>query len=53
MDDTLNEEVIELEEPIIDATTLIVDETIVEDESYEELIILDLRRADRHDAWLC
>jgi hypothetical protein len=53
MDDTHNEEVIELEEPIIDATTLIVEEAIVEDESYEELIILDLRRADRHDAWFC
>jgi hypothetical protein len=52
----MNEPIIEevIEEPIVDATDLVVDEVVVEDDDvYEELIILDLRHASRQDAWLC
>jgi hypothetical protein len=54
MDDTTDEQTTELDEPVVDATSLIVEESVIDDESYEELmIILDLRRPDRQDAWLC
>jgi hypothetical protein len=53
MDHDTDEEVSESEEPIIDATDLIIGQTILDDEDYDELIILDLRTRDRHDAWLC
>jgi hypothetical protein len=53
MDDANDQEVIDLEDPIIDATNLIIDEIEIDDDGdYDELIILDLRNADRHDAWL-
>ena len=51
MDDT-NTEDVELELPEIDATDLVVGESILDDEDYDELIVLDLRTADRHDTWL-
>ena len=51
--DTNEHEVSEPEEPVIDATDLIIGESILDDENYDELIILDLRRRDRNDAWVC
>ena len=42
---------IEIGEPI-DATDLIIGQIIVDDENYDEVIVLDLRRREHHDAWL-
>ena len=42
---------IEVEEPI-DATDLIIGKIIVDDEDYDEVILLDLSRREYHDAWL-
>jgi hypothetical protein len=56
MADTNEHEVIELEQPIFDATNLIIDEVVDadnDDDDYEELIVLDLRKSDHHDAWMC
>jgi hypothetical protein len=51
MDDTTNEPVIEIEEPVIDATDLVIGETVIDDENYDEIVI-DLRKREHHDAWL-
>ena len=51
--DTNEHEVSEPEETVIDATDLIIGESILDDENYDELIILDLRRRDRNDTWVC
>lgn len=53
MPDTNENEVIEPEEPVIDATDLVIGQGSVDDDDYEELIVLDLRKPDRQDAWLC
>jgi hypothetical protein len=41
-----------VEEPI-DAVDLIIGEITIDDENYDEVILLDLSTPDRHDAWLC
>ena len=38
-------------DPPIDASELVVEEIVVDDENYEEIIILDLRLPERH-LWL-
>ena len=40
-----------VEEPI-DATNLIIGEIVIDNEDYDEIIVLDLRKPDRHDLWL-
>ena len=44
-------EVVESEEPI-DASNLIIGEIILDDENYDEIIVLDLRKPEVHDLWL-
>ena len=51
MDDTPEEDIV-LDLPIIDATDLVVGEIILDDENYDEVIVLDLRVRERHDHWL-
>jgi len=49
--DTGEQEAIVVDEPI-DASDLIVGEIIVDDENYDEIIILDLHKPEVHDLWL-
>ena len=54
MDDDDNSEdvIIDLDDPIIDAEDLVVGKIIVDDENYDEIIVLDLSRRECNDAWL-
>jgi hypothetical protein len=49
--ETTDDEVpITVEEPI-DAIDLIIGEIIIDDENYDEVILLDLSKPDRQDCW--
>ena len=37
----------------IDAEELVIEETSIDDEPYDEVIVLDLRQPDTFDLWLC
>jgi hypothetical protein len=40
------------DEPVIDASELVIEEHAVDDDAYDEIIVLDLRRPESHDLWL-
>ncbi|HEY5921384.1 MAG TPA: hypothetical protein VIV11_06925 [Kofleriaceae bacterium] len=51
MDDNTTSEVTPASEPI-DATNLIIEEIVIDDEDYDEIIVLDLRAPGRYDLWV-
>ena len=52
MDDNTEQPVVELDETYADASNLVVEESVIDEEQYEELmIILDLRRPESQDSW--
>lgn len=48
--DERDDEELAYDEPI-DAEELVIDE--IDDEPYDEIIVLDLRQPDTFDLWLC
>ena len=52
-DNERDEQELAPDEQVVDAEELVIEETSVDDEPYDEVIVLDLRQPDTHDLWLC
>lgn len=50
MDDIPDEPVIEIEESALEAADLVIGETILDSDDYDEIVV-DLRKREHHDAW--
>ena len=53
MNDSRDEDAHAADDPVIDAGDLVIEESRLDDDDYDEVIILDLSQPDRYDLWLC